>query len=296
MQGKYILFALVVILLFVVPGSASLNLISPRSTVFIGESNLDMSKAFNGCNNISWWANGTTSTAPAKTIIINNFDEVSPAIFHYTVDPATYSGYTGTWYCTSMEPPLPIFQVADPQIEIRVWDLDHNQDVTGQTVPITTNVTYRIDTNLDAALNYSNRRNGNPTDSFYTVTLTDPSGRTVSTIFTGSAGNPQTIILNFDMTPFITSSPYYWQDGAKWNRAARNKQGDIIYPAGTYTFTVSQNLNGMQAVYAANMITALDGKTTSSANVTFTAPASLVTTQATQLAATTALPDPDSHD
>jgi len=301
MQGKYILFALVVILLFVAPGSASptqkagetgTSLISRGATVFIGESNVDISQALNGCHNISWWANDTDlSTTPAQSLTLTPLNEVS-SIFLYTFDPTVFSGYTGTWYCTNQQPFYPVFYVIEPQIDIRVWDLDHNQDVTGKTVPLTTNVTYRIDTNLDSALNYTYRPLVNPDDSFYTVTLTDPLGRDVDTIYTGSAGNSKTIILNFDTNPFVTASPYYWSDGASWNRNSIDKDGDIIYPPGTYTFNVSQNLNNMQNVYAADNITAIYGITNASANVTFASPVSIVTTQATQPLGTTVLPTP----
>ena len=182
-------------------------------------------------------------------------------------------------------PHYPVLDVRDPQVTIKVWDLDQNKDVTGQTIPRATNVTYRIDTNLFPALNYYNRPNSNPADSFFTVKLTDPMGRNVPAIYTGNYGKTDTVILPFESTPYISSSPYLWKNGNAWDHAARNIQGDPVYPVGTYTFTVTQNLNRMQESYPA-----ADGITISSAMVTFLA-AEPLTVSTTSVTVATTLPE-----
>jgi hypothetical protein len=212
------------------------------------------------------------SEAPAKNMTLYEINSISESINHFNFTPETFTGFTGTWYCEDGAPNFPVFELRDPEVSIRVWDLDHDQDVTGMTIPRATNITYRIDTNLYPALKYLNRPNFNPSDSFFLVKLTDPLARNIPSIYTGSYGATKTQILPFDNNPYITSSPYLWKNGNSWDRAARNIQGDVIYPPGTYTFTLTQNLNHMQESYAA----AGEGKTKSTASVTFAAPEPLV--------------------
>jgi hypothetical protein len=225
------------------PGAAQITAGAP---VFIGESNLDVSLALHGYPMIAWWPPGADmSTNPAVTVAV-------PDQTHVTIDLNDFSGHLGTWYSYGQQPYFPVFTVVQPQIDLKVWDIDHNMDVTGQSVPLTTNITYRIDTNLWQALNYTYRPSINPSSSFFTVTLTSPRGALIPQIYTGNIGAQNTRILPFDSNPVITSTPYYGMNLPYWNRNARSTDGSIIYPTGTYTFSVSQNLNGMSAVYGTN--------------------------------------------
>jgi len=284
MQGKYCVIALVVFLLCAAPVAGSTAKITAGAPVYIGESNLDISKALNGCHTIAWWQNGTnTSAPPEKTIILYEINTVSDKINHYDISPEIFTSYPGTWYCIDKKPQNVVFEVFEPQLDIKVWDLDHNQDVSGKSVPVSTNITYRVETNLYQVLKSLNRPDINPSDSFYTVSLTDSYGQRISNIFTGSAGNPKTQILPFDNQPFITESPFYWKNGKDWNRSARNANGEPLYPAGIYTFTIIQNLNHMQETYRSSGITDLEGKITQTKTITFvketTPPATPVNTQ-----------------
>ncbi len=283
MQGKYFFITFCVIFLLITPAAASLNKIAAGSPVFIGENNVDISSALNGCRIIAWQQNGTsTGNSPVKNLTLFELNTASEIIYHYNISPEVFTGFTGTWYCEDKMPHDSVLDVRDPQISIKVWDLDQNKDVTGQTIPRATNITYRIDTNLYPALNYLNRPNANPSDSFFTVKLTDPLGKNVPNIYTGSYGKADTVILPFESTPYISSTPYFWKNGNAWDHAARNIQGDPVYPPGTYTFTLTQNLDRMQESYPAT-----EGKTTSSATVTFLAPEPLtVSTTSVTVAAT----------
>ncbi len=171
------------------------------------------------------------------------------------------------------QPHYAVFDVREPEIAIRVWDLDSDSDVTGTTVPVKANITYRIDTNLDTALQLKYRPDKTPADSFMTVKLTNPSGMGITNIYTDSYGAKNVQILTFDSNPMVESSPYYWRAGADWNRASRDLQGTVLYPPGTYTFTLNQNLNGMQDTYKAAGITEAEGILTSTATITFEEPA-----------------------
>lgn len=288
MHRKYFLFTFCVIFLLTAPAAASLNKIAAGSPVFIGENDIDISSALNGCHTIAWWQNGTSrETSPAKNVTISEINSVSEKIFHYNVSPELFTGYTGTWYCEDKEPRFPVFDLRDPRIALKVWDLDHNEDVTGKTIPRATNITYRIDTNLYPALNYLNRPNSNPSDGFFVVRLTDPLKRNIPNIYTGSYGGANTLILPFETNPYVSASPYLWKNGNTWDHAARNIQGDMIYPPGIYTFTLTQNLNRMQESFLAGGSTGLEGKTSSTATVTFlasdpiVAPTSLSTVSST---------------
>jgi hypothetical protein len=295
MHGKFIVLAFILIFMCAAPVAGSTAKIAAGAPVFIGETNLDISKSLNGCHSIAWWQNGTnTSAPPEKNITLYEINTFSDIIYHYNISPNVFTGHTGTWYCTDKKPFKPILEVLEPQLDIMVWDLDHNQDVSGKSVPVSTNITYRVDTNLYHALKSLNRPDINPLDSFFTVTLTDSYGQNTSNIFTGSAGNPKTQILPFDKQPFITESPFYWKNGKDWDRSARNANGEPIYPSLTYTFTISQNLNHMAETYHANGITDIVGKITRAKTITFVkdttspaSPASPVTTVTAQPVMTT---------
>jgi hypothetical protein len=270
MQGKYCIIALVVFLLCAAPVAGSTGKIAPGATVFIGESNLDISKALNGCHTIAWWQNGTNVSAPPeKSITLYEINTVSEIIYHYNVSPEIFTRYPGTWYCIDKKPQKVVFEVLEPQLDIKVWDLDNNQEVSGKSVPMSTNITYRVDTNLYHALKPLNRPDITPADSFFTVSLADSYGQSISNIFTGSAGNSRTQILSFDNHPFITESPFYWRNGKDWDRNARNAIGAPLYPSKTYTFSISQNLNHMQETYRSSGITDLEGKITQTKTITF---------------------------
>jgi hypothetical protein len=301
MQGKYILLVLVLLLLTVMPSAGSTTRIISGAPVFVGESNIDLTRALDNCRIIGWWPEGTEPSFPAvKNITLRPLNEVSSALSKYTFSPAEYRNYTGTWYCEERQPFKPVFVVQEPEIRIRVWDIDADRDVSGETIPSTANVTYRIDTNTDAALQVKYRPELTPADGFMKVLLTDPSGKRVTNIYTANYGAPGNVILTVDEAPYITKSPYiwnFWKGGSFWNRAARNIQGDLVYPPGTYRFTASQNLNRMAESYSAAGITDTDGKLTSTAAITFapvavitTTPAAAVTPPAPTLPAT--MPEP----
>jgi hypothetical protein len=273
MQRKYCVLALVVIFLCTAPVAASLSIIAPGAPVYIGESNLDISRALGDCHTIAWWKNSTyTSAPPNKNITLVDItvisDTPSQKLYHYTISPEIFANYTGKWYCEDKSPRFVVFEVVEPSLDISVWDLDHNQDVSGKTIPFSTNITYRIDTNMGPALKALYRPDINPTDSFYTVTLTNPLGMAIGNLYTGNAGNQNTLIIPFDNHPYITTSPYYGKSGKDWDHTARNKNAEPLYPPGTYTYTVNQNLNNMKDTYTSMNNPAYTGRITQTATVT----------------------------
>lgn len=244
MNYRLILFVVLLIGITTTPASASLTKIATGVPVFIGEVGLDISSALNGCHQIAWWPAGNdTGTTPAKIL------EIKGDMYNYNISPDLFSGYEGKWYSWDKKPIVPVFEVRKPEFTFRIWDLDHDRDVTGQTVPQSTRITYRIDTNLDQALNSLHRPDANPLDSFYDIRLKGPNGGGITSIYTGSAGGADTLILTFETKPFVKTTPFFWKDGGRWNHTARGGDGGMLYPAGTYTFSASQNLNRMRDYY-----------------------------------------------
>jgi hypothetical protein len=289
MQGKYVVLAFIILLIACAPVGASTAKIAAGAPVYLGESNLDISGALNGCHTFGWWQQGAnTSAPPQKNITIYEINTVSDKIYHFNITPDVFTGYAGSWYCMDKKPREVVFEVFEPQIDIRVWDLDHNQDVSGKSVPVSTNITYRVDTNLYPALMSLYRPYVTPSDSFYTVVLLNPLGRAVSTIYTGNDGNAKTQILSFEKQPFITLSPYYWKNGKDWDRTARSRSGETLYPLGTYTFTINQDLNSMPGSYNKSSQMNFTGTMSKSAFVTFTKDTSPAVTPKEQPVITTA--------
>ncbi|MCK9630347.1 MAG: DUF3821 domain-containing protein [Methanoregula sp.] len=264
MHGKYILSALVVILLVCSPVAATTAKIAAGAPVFIGESNLNIASAIGDCHVIAWWPDQGNMTGPAvRNLTVKRLNEANDLVTRFNVSPQVFEGYTGNWYCEDKAPHFVVLTVLEPGISIKVWNIDTDEDITGQSVPFSTNITYRIDTNLNQALNYYNRTELTPADGFFTVKVTNPSGQAFTNIYTGSVGSADTQILSFDGNPFITTPTYFGQKMDSWNRLSRDASGSLMYPPGTYTFTVSQDLSHMQESYAST------GKTTSSASVAF---------------------------
>ena len=266
LRSRIFLVFLLLVILCLIPVHASLTKIAAGAPVFIGEQNVDISSCLNGHSVIAWWPSGADMTQPpSKTITISGNPH------SYYLDPALFGGSTGTWYSHDTKPDIPVFVAYQPQISLSVWDTDTNTDVTGQSVPVSTNITYRIDTNLYPALNYTYRPNYNPADGFFTVTLSSPSGANIPSLFSGNVGNPTTHLIPFDSNPMIYSSPYFWQNGPAWDHTAKSPDGSSVYPPGTYTFVASQNLNGMSSSY--DQLASLGTVTSGPRTITFVATA-----------------------
>ena len=148
------------VLLAILPVSAATanaTNISQGATVFVGESGLNIDAALS-INNpavgeapmIAWFPSTAqlTATTPEKTITMTGGNNRS-----FYVNPADFATRTGNWYCWTNSPGLQVgtaglaFTVADPQMDIKVWDLDQDKDVTGKSVPAGQKLTFRIETN-----------------------------------------------------------------------------------------------------------------------------------------------------
>jgi len=213
-----------------------LRTISQGNTVFLGESNLDISSAMGSDTQIGWWASGAAiaTSSPYPTISVS-----TPSSF--SVLPSQFEAYTGSWYRLSAagKPDGVAFLVADPSLAIRVEDTTVNVDVTDRWVPRGDEVRFRIDSNLDAI----SIQRGTPAP--VTIKVQSPNGG-VYTALMNSAGTT-TPLENIG----ITSSSQYYLTAPIWDT------GNSLYPAGSYTIWVECNVNSMNDEYGAT------GKTTS---------------------------------
>jgi len=181
---KRLTIALLALAVFVViavlPVSAATahnTVIKPGATVFVGESNLSMGLAVTpvaGVSIIAWFPSTATPTAstPEKTI------DVTATGGSFYVNPADFSSRTGNWYCWTAGTVLggaPLaFYAADPQLDIKVWDLDQAKDVTGKAVPAGEKITFRIETNAYPMASMTQRAVITP--SWYNGTGTEANG------------------------------------------------------------------------------------------------------------------------
>jgi PGF-CTERM protein len=121
---------------------------------------------------IGWWASAAVlyTTSPSKTIDLG----VNRRFASLTVAPSDFVGYTGNWYLLDPTGSRPltfdgaapiaqnaamVFSVADPSLDMKIWDFNQNTDVTGGSVPQGEKLGFRIDTNMYPAVDSRYRSN-----------------------------------------------------------------------------------------------------------------------------------------
>jgi hypothetical protein len=239
--------------------------------IFIGEEGLNVTHALNQANGldstpayndsvptltqIGWWASAAdiSSTAPSKVI------DLKTRYASFTVAPSDFVGYTGTWYLLGLDgkaanqDPL-VFTVADPMLDIRIWDFDLDADVTGTTVTQGDKLGFRIDTNMYPAVDGRYRGPINPdTDGFINIKIKDESNAQLTELYNDNVpaldAGPNSVMNNF-----VDSQPFFWgkpdsSGGFNWDTGALNSYAQNVYPVGTYTVSAESALNNMKTNY-----------------------------------------------
>jgi len=295
---KRLTIALVAVALFVLlavmPVSAAWPLdnntvINRTATIFIGEQGLNLTHALNqaqsyatnftpGTNpamdnvplnyTVGWWASAATitSTAPSAKVDLEN------SYRSFTVDQQSFVGYTGNWYLLAADKatpltdgtnPIVVFTVADPRLEIAVWDFVQASDVTGKSVTQGQKLGFSVKTNM--VFNPADNKRGNVSnaltatneykDGYITIKVKDESGATL----TGLANNASQTLATIPLTKqFINSQPWYWpyNNGSTsttaldyWRTDATDYNNQYAYPVGTYTVWAESTLNKMKDNY-----------------------------------------------
>lgn len=216
------------ILFLVNPVFAAINTIRPGEMVFLGEQGLDVTLAMEGDTQIGWWASAAsiTGSSPDSMVSVSN-----PASF--SVSPNLFGPYLGVWYRLnpSKQANGTAFNVADPQLDIKVEDTTVGVDVTDKWVPSGDALRFRIDTNMYPI---SSRTGGSPLP--VTIKVQSPDGAIFTSLISNSGTT--TSIVNYP----VTTSPQYTD--SIWGTNNRE-----AYPTGTYTIWAECNVNSMKDNY-----------------------------------------------
>ncbi len=260
---RYCLVACCLVLIAGFAGAAAVGTtIGQGATIFIGEEGLNVTDALIDAGGdtstltvIGWWASAGAifDTLPTVT------RDLGTRYQSMTVDPASFVGYTGNWYVVDggfAASDAPIFTVADPALDLRVWDFDRNADVTGSSVQRGAHLGFRISTNMYPALDASRRSpvyNTSDGDGYIDIEVRNASGEIFTKLFINTAGTGAANLTRLN----VTTSPWTWGIARldlatpySWSTdAVHPSSGQPAYPAGTYTVTAKSRLNNMTANY-----------------------------------------------
>jgi len=255
------------VLVAVLPVSASYSdvnntIISRGAVVYIGEQQLNLTPiagTLAGDDSIGWWASAAdlSTTAPTTSYPLSSLNLGS-----LYVSPTAFGNYPGNWYGVKAgvyDGKGAVFNVQDPSIQVDVWDLTTGTVVTGGTAIQGDNLAFRINTNMQSALDPATRNNDITPGAAQTgnidINLVSPSGTTFTSVYNDSALN--TVSLTQQN---VTLPSWFWgtTDGnvptaaniaPNWSTGAVDATGQPAYPAGVYTIDASSDLNGMQDNY-----------------------------------------------
>ena len=212
---------------------------TPGSTVFIGESGLDITgTGIAAGDTLGWFQAGAdvATSSPDDTMIISD-----PA--NVFVQPGTR---TGAWYDLNKNRAIGI-NVKDPSLSLSVWDVQSNSDVTDKTVINGRLLTFRIDSNLDAV--YAQRGVGAPV----TVLVMGPDGNVYAALF-DDQGNLNSLV-NVPVTSSSMLVP------GKGTNGCVVDTGNGLYETGEFKVWAECNLNGMKDNYPGPLGETYIGKT-----------------------------------
>ena len=211
------------------PVFATISTIRSGETVFIGEQGLDVTLAMEGDTQIGWWASGASITGSSPTGIV-------PVSNPFSISPNIFGSQTGVWY--HLKPSGQVngtaFNVADPQLDLKLEDTTVNVDVTDKWVPTDDEIRFRIDSNL---VTISQR--AGVTSAPITIKVQSPGGAVFTSLISNSGLT--TSIVDY---PVTTTPQYILPAGPIWGTANR-----ASYPPGTYTIWAECNVNNMNNNY-----------------------------------------------
>jgi hypothetical protein len=211
------------------PIANPISTIAQGNTVFLGEQGLDITSAMGADSRIGWWASAASidTSAPSYTISVSN-----PQAFF--ISPTEFSGRLGPWYRLdgSDKANGSVFTVADPNLDIRVYDATVGVDATANGW-ITTDdeAEFRITTNL-----YQMAQRPGVAGAPITIKVQAPDGATFSSLI-NKAGSTTGIVE-------IPVSSQSYSTGRIWDTGRHDS-----YPYGTYRIWAECNANSMKDNY-----------------------------------------------
>ena len=191
------------------------------------------------------------------------------------------------------------FTVADPTLSIYVWDLALDSDMSGKSVVQGRNLGFKIATNMYTAISSPGKRDpvsGSTnwdsmdgwqagyavgSDGYIDIKVKDTTGSTLTALVNGSYNtNADSVYANPITKVNVSVQPWIWGAASatgsynpsatvaaasakysNWSTAAIDRNGQYVYPPGTYTVTAESYLNNMKDNYGADVT----GKTVSAA-------------------------------
>jgi hypothetical protein len=227
-----VIFVLIFFLLMVIPGSAAVNNVPAGGSVFIGEQGLSIANITSG-SSIGWWESASVvpSSEPAYQILVTDST-------NFFIDPSIFSSRTGYWYKVSDK--SPVFNVVDPYLQLKIYDVTVSSDRTGTWIPWGDEVRFQINTNLYEMANRG--VSGAPV----TIKIKSPQGAVFTSVVNKSGGTTSLVDIA------VGSSPYYTVPA--WDT------GNNLYSYGSYTIWAECNANNMKDNY--NIV----GKTTTASD------------------------------
>ena len=241
--------------------------ISQGATVFIGEQGLNLTPAQNSFaaaagyqpTMIGWWASSANIESSIPTAVVAL---TSPTNQSMMISYAAFGSHYGNWYVVNFATGYgstiggAFITVKDPQLALDIWDFSQNSavggvSVSGKSVVRGDLLGFKINTNMDTAINQPNLRSGgiSGTDVNYWADIKVKTDQ----------GNTFTALLNMYCQPIpvthqvINSSSWSWGNSTtasgSWSTSALDRTGQFAYPPGTYTVTVESMLNGMRNNY-----------------------------------------------
>ena len=269
------LIALVaLVLVAVLPVSATYydvnNTVAKGGVVYIGEQQLNIAGALTSTTtgSIGWWASAAqiTTSSPTVSYPVSTLNAGS-----FYVAPSAYANYLGNWYYITpagVPETTATFNVQDPSIAIDVWDINTSTTVTSGTAIQGDLLTFRVNTNLQSALDPNYRQQDNPsgtTDKWgnMDIKVKPASGNTYASLYVNqTSGGSSYGTASIQFQP-VNQSLWFWgtQGGQvpvktypqninfAWATGAVDSTGQNAYPAGVYTVTAQSDLNGMYDNY-----------------------------------------------
>jgi PGF-CTERM protein len=252
------------VLLAVLPVSAATanaTRIATGAQVLVGESGLNLlALSTDGLganlNTLAWFPSTaqTSAKVPEKTI------DITATRAAFFVSPADFATRTGNWYCwtNGMEVgTAPIaFIAADPSMDVKIWDIDQDKDVTGKSVPMGQRLVFRIDTNTYPIANnamrpwilqpgwfgysnlsfygfdvYTGATETQTKEGFVDIKVKTDQGNTLSALYNGStdtAANRATTKPIPLTGLWVNNQPWYWGNFTNNTGAARAVVGSGV--------------------------------------------------------------------
>lgn len=265
---RYCIVLLILVSVTIIPVGAlpvATN-VGQGATIFIGEEGLNVTSAMNSAagngpvftrpnqTTIGWWPSEDliSSTSPVKLI---NMDLRYSS---FTVAPSDFVGYTGKWYLMGPDgysvanDNAMVFYVADPNLDVRIWDLGAMTDLTGNSAIRGTKIGFRINTNMYPAL-YSVYRSpvsyNNAADGYIDIVMKDASGNTLDSLADSSNTFYSLTQQNVSIQPYVWGNSNNPIAPTPWDTGILKSDGQYLYPIGTYSISAVSTLNNMRTNY-----------------------------------------------